>query len=420
MARILFTTLPSDDLGLLARSLPVARELSRRGHAIAFCNPAFAPRQRIAAAGFENLPLPRRSPWQRLRAIPTRFASPTAQMWNVDHMLAMTGMLSENHVRAEVDLHIELMQNADLVVDALNPAACAAARIARKPLATLIQVDMHPLSQGLIWWKGDPPPGLPGVTPVFNRILGQYGLPSLQKVEQLFQGNLTIAAGIPETDPLPAAAGVIYVGALLWDTAPPPDPEWFAGLRQDQPVVWVYPGNPRYLPIPNPLDGECIIRDCIRALAGEPLQVVLSLGGHPLPRHFRSLPANFHHEAFVPAQAMAARADLLIHHGGYGSCQTGMLAGKPAVIIPTFSERESNARRVMQVGAAEVLPPSSKNPYGVLWGDWGVDPVLLRETVWKVLQEPSYTAHAAAIHQKFSQYGGAAAAADAIERLFSR
>jgi UDP:flavonoid glycosyltransferase YjiC (YdhE family) len=55
MHRFLFTTLPSNDLGLLARSLPIARELSELGHEIAFCSPGEAPSVVIAEAGFQNL-----------------------------------------------------------------------------------------------------------------------------------------------------------------------------------------------------------------------------------------------------------------------------------------------------------------------------------------------------------------------------
>jgi len=46
------------------------------------------------------------------------------------------------------------------------------------------------------------------------------------------------------------------------------------------------------------------------------------------------LPPNFYYASYVPGLAMAERSDLLIHHGGYGSCQTGLYAGTPAVIIP--------------------------------------------------------------------------------------
>ncbi len=48
MTRLLFTTLPTDDLGLLTRSLPIARELAEHGHQVVFCSPAKAPSRLIA------------------------------------------------------------------------------------------------------------------------------------------------------------------------------------------------------------------------------------------------------------------------------------------------------------------------------------------------------------------------------------
>src|SRR5258708_38988024 len=58
MTTFLFTTLPTNDLGLLTRSLPIANELAEQGHTILFCSPAKAPSRLIAEAGFDNL-LPR-------------------------------------------------------------------------------------------------------------------------------------------------------------------------------------------------------------------------------------------------------------------------------------------------------------------------------------------------------------------------
>lgn len=54
MKKFLFTTLYTNDLGLLAKSLPIASELRNRGHEIAFCNPQEAPRKVIAELGFDN------------------------------------------------------------------------------------------------------------------------------------------------------------------------------------------------------------------------------------------------------------------------------------------------------------------------------------------------------------------------------
>jgi UDP:flavonoid glycosyltransferase YjiC (YdhE family) len=62
MKKFLFTTLMSNDLGLLTRSLPIARELRDRGHHVAFCNPRPAPAKLISDAGFDNLPVPFHGP----------------------------------------------------------------------------------------------------------------------------------------------------------------------------------------------------------------------------------------------------------------------------------------------------------------------------------------------------------------------
>jgi UDP:flavonoid glycosyltransferase YjiC (YdhE family) len=59
--KLLFTTLPTNDLGLMMRSLPIAQELAARGHNVAFSNPARAPSMLIAEADFANI-LPKQSP----------------------------------------------------------------------------------------------------------------------------------------------------------------------------------------------------------------------------------------------------------------------------------------------------------------------------------------------------------------------
>lgn len=107
----------------------------------------------------------------------------------------------------------------------------------------------------------------------------------------------------------------------------------------------------------------------------------------------------FLYEAFVPGLAMAARSDLLIHHGGYGLCQTGLYTGTPAVIIPTFSERENNARRVAALGAGDFVLPTT---------DAGgkkkqVRVEELRAKVRRVLADPAYARNARRIKDWLTQ-----------------
>ena len=131
MKRNLFTTLPSNDLGLLTRSLPIARALAKTGNEIIFCSPGQAPSKLIAEAGFDNQ-LPRHPVYHLLtvepslpglfefirserfkenfgnlfyflghlcRSLPIKMPPSTAEIWNMDHVSAVAGMLNKNFVR---------------------------------------------------------------------------------------------------------------------------------------------------------------------------------------------------------------------------------------------------------------------------------------------------------------------------------
>jgi UDP:flavonoid glycosyltransferase YjiC (YdhE family) len=129
------------------------------------------------------------------------------------------------------------------------------------------------------------------------------------------------------------------------------------------------------------------------------------------------LPSNFIHVDFAPALAMAKRCDLMIHHGGYGSCQTGLYSGTPQLIIATISERESNARRVAAVGAGDFIVPTSLDTKG---RKKHVPAEELRARVKKMLTDPSYKANAMRISEKLQSYGGPAEAARLIEEASRR
>jgi UDP:flavonoid glycosyltransferase YjiC (YdhE family) len=449
MSRFLFTTLPSNDLGLLTRSLPIADELAQRGHEVLFCSPAVAPSTLIAQAGFPNL-LPRHPVYhlmaaelsgrglyrllrserlkqdfgnlfgfarQLVRCIPTRLAPGASEIWSVDHLAALSGMLSERFVRSSCDALLELIvaSGADGVVDFWNPFACVAARVAQKPLATVIQADMHPHSRGFMWWK-EPPSDAPTPVPVLNRVLAKYGLSAVRKTEELCVGDLTLVVGMPETDPLPETAQVTYIGPLLWQKAQARLPDWIDDLSQAKPLIWVYSGNPRYMPgVSSWVDSAVVVHACIAALADRDVQVVLTTGHHALPKGVLPLPDNFRYAPYLPGLAMAARSDVLIHHGGYGSCQTGLYAGTPAVIIPTYSERESNARRIAAAGAGEYVLPVDATAK-----KRRVPPEELWARVRQVLSEPSYATNARRLGAELRAYGGAPQAASLIEAFVLR
>jgi MGT family glycosyltransferase len=225
-------------------------------------------------------------------------------------------------------------------------------------------------------------------------------------------GDLSLVLGTPETDPLPACAGISYIGPILWQGRDAALPDWAAMMSRDRPMIWVYPGDPRLASTPNPIDSIVVSRAVIAALADEPVQVVLTTGYHTVPPKLGSLPANFHHAAYLPGLAMAERCDLMVHHGGHSSVMTGLSVGKPAVIIPTITERESNARRLVALGAGEIVMPRCSAD-----GEKHIDVAEFSAKVRRVLNEPSYRRSAVRVAESMHKFGGATGAADLIERF---
>jgi UDP:flavonoid glycosyltransferase YjiC (YdhE family) len=82
----------------------------------------------------------------------------------------------------------------------------------------------------------------------------------------------------------------------------------------------------------------------------------------------------------------------------------------PAVIMPTITERESNARRLASLGAGEVVMPVDGAD-----GEKRVDVAEFGMKVMRVLNQPSYRQSAKRVAESMRHFGGALAAADRIE-----
>jgi UDP:flavonoid glycosyltransferase YjiC (YdhE family) len=407
MAKFLFTMLPANTLGLAMRLVPIARTLAERGHDVAMFSPAPAPAKLVEDAGLKNL---RRLPW-RSKSAPGFDAAQVSQAWDLEQNFAsMYG--DERYTRAATLVYVDLMRRwaPDVVVDTWGLLACLAARIVKVPLVSVLHGDCHPSSNGFLWWKGKRPDGLPSAAPVINKVAAEHGLAPVTRAVELLAGDLCLIVGTPETDPLPATARVTYVGPVLWQPGDAALPEWVSVLSRDKPVIWVYAGEPRHGSAPTPLDGIVVIRAAIAALADEYIQVVLTTGYQEVPEEFRILPSNFSHAAYLPGLAMAERCDLMVHHGGHSSVMTELWAGTPAVMIPTLTERESNARRVVALGAGEIVMPVDGAD-----GEKHIDVAELGAKVRRVLNEPNYLRSAQRVAESMRKFGGAAQAAHLIE-----
>lgn len=408
MARFLFTMLPANDLGLPTRLVPIARELSNRGHDVAVFNPAPAPSVLIADAGLQNRPMP-----QHPIPEPLFDLDKASQAWDVEEMFAAL-FANEEFVRANTALHVDVIRDyqPDIVVDSFGIFSCMAARVVGVSLATVLQGNFHPESDGFRWWAGERPVELPTVAPLFNKVAAEYGLAPVARCVDLLAGDLSLIVGTPETDPVSAKARVTHIGPIVWQRGNAELPPEITSLNSGRPLVWVYSGNPRYAPVPTAIDSIVVIRAAIAALADVPAEVVLTTGYQEIPDEIGSLPTNFHHAAYLPGRAMAERSQLMVHHGGHSSVMQTLAAGTPAVIIPTISERESNARRLVALGAGEIVLPTDRPD-----GEKQIDVAEFSAKVQRVLKEGQYRAAARRVAESMSKFGGAQLAADRIEEL---
>ncbi|MGB6696806.1 MAG: nucleotide disphospho-sugar-binding domain-containing protein [Terracidiphilus sp.] len=417
MARFLFTMLPANDLGLPTRMVPIARALADRGHEVAVFNPAPAPQKLIGEAGLTSLPMP-------ARPMPEAAMDLTmvAEGWDVEHFFGGV-YLSEAYVRGAVAVYLDLVRNyvPDVVVDSFEPIACLAARIAKTPLATVLQGNIHPASRGFTWWEDERPANLPSGAAFFSSVAQEYGLAPVKRVVDLLAGDLSLIVGTPESDPVAADADVTYIGPMVFQRGDAELPAWVKELGgrdgdgRKRPLIWVYSGNPRYFTSATPVDSIVVIRAAIAALADEPVDVVLTTGYQELPEEFATLPKNFRHAAYVPGPLMAERCDLIVFHGGHSSVMTCLKAGTPAVIIPTITERVSNARRLAALGMGEVVMPVTDAD-----GEKRVDVAEFSAKVKRVLSEPRYRETARREAESTKKYGGANAAAEKLEAFAAR
>jgi UDP:flavonoid glycosyltransferase YjiC (YdhE family) len=408
MAKFLFTMMPANDLGLPSRLVPIARALSDRGHEVAVFNPAPAPSKLIAEAGLQNLPMP-----SRPMPAPVMDLAQAGSAWDVEEFFAAIHC-DEESTKGETAVYVDLIRAyaPDVVVDSFGLLTCLAARVLSVPLVTVLQGNIHPASDGFLWWKKDRPSGLPSAAAVINKVAAEYGIEPVARCVDLLAGNLSLILGTPETDPLPASASAQYVGPIIWQREKAQLPKWIDALSRQKPLIWVYSGNPRYANAPTPIDSIVVIRAAIQALGDMPVHVVLTTGFQEVPAEVGVLPPSFTHAAYLPGLAMAERCDLMVHHGGHGSVMTGLRAGTPAVIVPTITERESNARRLVALGAGEIVMPVTRAD-----GEKAIDSVEFGAAVNRVLKDAAFRQSAKRVSESMRKYAGSKAAADQIEQF---
>ncbi len=146
-------------------------------------------------------------------------------------------------------------------------------------------------------------------------------------------------------------------------------------------------------------------RAALRALADQPVRVLLTVGRHFDPAELGPLPTNVHLEAWVEQTDALATADLVVCHGGSGTAIGALRAGRPLVVLPAFADQRVNARRIAAAGAGLTVEAEAEvgERRSRLIDDRDIPRITAAVTA--VLTEPSYRTVAANIAREMSTVG---------------
>jgi len=414
--------------GHIGRCLALAQELQQRGWETAFAL-AGPHVERVRQAG-HTVYVPRKP----YRPRPTNKEGPAYTVFSdMNYQLVRDGFRSPRLIRATVKESRRFVEKfrPDVLIGDTWPLTSVVGRLVGLPVVQIIKSVVHPAAPRLIWWQ-EPPPGLvsPDPRPVFNPVLQKWGLPPIERAEDLLTGDLLLVPSIPELDPLPPDVDerTHYVGALtINDPRLLDPPSWLAELDSAYPLVYVTIGGGA-----GPVGSRRFFAAVLTALMDERVQVIISTSARFSPSDLPTPPPHIRVERWVPGLAVIARSDVVVFHGGYGTTMETVRCGVPSVIIPFHSEQESNARRLEHSGAAMVLLPG-EGPLEPVPGRWkggrfvtlirrrgDLSPDRLRQAINTVLADGRYRANAQRLQRALSAYDGPARAADLVETILTK
>lgn len=144
---------------------------------------------------------------------------------------------------------------------------------------------------------------------------------------------------------------------------------------------------------------------CLDVFGNSQWQVVMSIGERFDPAQLGEIPANFTVARYHPQLAVLANTDVFITHGGMNSTMEALSYGVPLVVISQMPEQTVTAERVADLGL------------GLSLDKFSVTGEVLRDAVYRVLNEPSFRQEAAKMQAAIRESGGYTQAADEIIRF---
>ena len=240
----------------------------------------------------------------------------------------------------------------------------------------------------------------PGI-PIANVHRAELGLPAIEKLGDIHDAcDYAIVALPKEFEPdVPDAANVLRIGPVL--DAPPLsrviDEIDEADVRDGStPLVLVSLSTSE--------QGQAdLLQRCVDAVAQLPVRAIVTTGPSIDPASVRA-GANTRVAQYVPHAEILTSASLVITHAGLGTTMSALGRGVPLLCTPMGRDQFFNAEQVETLGAGRMLMPDSSSD-------------AIAQAATDILGDDRFQAGAKQMAVAIGGYGGAAAAAAALESL---
>ena len=350
MSKIFFEF--SGGLGPLIRCLPIAERLRERGHDITYFGHQEC-RHYMDIYGYRHIELD--------VVKPSAYNIVKKYNWvYADEFWSSLGFSNIEFLESEISKWIQKLRayNPDVIVSDIGVFSSIVARILEIPLATITQSCYHPNSKykPQRYWDIHRDDSMDALTAI-NYILCSYGASKIDCFEELFNGDITIVPSFPEFDILEADkvcnSKTHYVGPILWKGFKEHEKSIYR--RKNKIHVFCYGGQLfDYAGVMNKNFFEMILS----SFCDKDIEVLVAVGDKNSVNQLkiRGKYKNVKFVDWVPIDVAYSNSDLVVCHGGHGSCMGLFKYMVPGIILPTHTEREYNARALERLGVGISIP----------------------------------------------------------------
>jgi len=269
--------------------------------------------------------------------------------------------------------HAERVKPELLVWDAMEFGGWVAAEVLGIPQASFASA------------MGTPRPVIAALTGAqLGALPARYGLAPDPQLRRMF-GQLYIHRK-PRTLDLPYGerlAREVRYRPAMFDRPPSAAPDWLDELS-DRPIVHLSLGTT----FGDSPAGRLVQRTVLRALADEPVYLVVSTGGVD-PAEFRDVPDNARLVSYVDHEALLPRCALFLSHGSFSSILVAIAHRVPMCFLPLSADQPVVSMHLANLGLGVNLANAARGPVPALDAE-ALAPAQVRAAVREVLADPRY------------------------------